>query len=109
MSESDNKEERNKFQTLPAMDANFRLKRVQAKPSGCTDGEGPERAWAKPSGCMDGEGIERAWTLAQLCPMSKEMGPGSRQDKLDDASDLWNPKGADKEAKGLAGEIKDEE
>ncbi|KAJ3007703.1 hypothetical protein NUW54_g3442 [Trametes sanguinea] len=36
-------------------------------------------------GRLDGEGVERGWALANLAaPSTKEMGPGSRRDLLDD-------------------------
>ncbi|KAI0655655.1 hypothetical protein C8Q70DRAFT_1047143 [Cubamyces menziesii] len=36
-------------------------------------------------GSLDGEGVERGWALANLAaPSTKEMGPGSRHDMLDD-------------------------
>ncbi|KAJ3007171.1 hypothetical protein NUW54_g3646 [Trametes sanguinea] len=44
-------------------------------------------------GRLDGEGVERGWALANLAaPSTKEMGPGSRRDLLDDvfADQNWH-------------------
>lgn len=42
-------------------------------------------------GMTDGEGIERQWSsLNEYATSTREMGPGSRRDTLDDAFGDWN-------------------
>lgn len=42
-------------------------------------------------GCTDGEGVERAWAYVNdFANSTKEMGPGSRHDRLNDAFGDYN-------------------
>ncbi|KII84055.1 hypothetical protein PLICRDRAFT_671736 [Plicaturopsis crispa FD-325 SS-3] len=47
--------------------------------------------WLAGAGRTDGEGIERAWAnMGPVCTSTREMGPGSRHDTLDDHWGYWN-------------------